>query len=467
MLIRLRKEDGSVVRLEVSEIATVGELRDEILRRGLSNNLDLVLSRDARGSDPTARLEDASAMLSAYGLHHGDMVYIAREDWVCGEMQQGGTWTGTAVEEADAAALEAPPPRLVGGSQRGLFTEAEYAEARAAYRNYVEASRKQKQHELLERRGLGGRRGMTVDFLEWLDAQRPVLKSQDDSPCSQCAMDLTACDAFQSYLARVHDSQMRYGILYGTVAADSGLVKVDTIFEPPQQGDRDVYLPAEGAAAATAVADKLAEYLGLVRVGWIFSHHAERRDYVMSDRDVAMAAHLHLQTEQCGQRFATAAPFFVTIAVAIQSNGQRHFEAYQLSEQCLQMARAGLLIPMNDNGRMRTLDEVRVEAANTTVIETDFFLVVVPIVEYTSWLRTAFPVEHRDIEPQTAEAVARTIASGRGKFTERLADFHLLLFLSRILDMDRDMPALVNAVVERRELEPTEQGYQVLIESLH
>eukprot|EP00166_Cyanidium_caldarium_P003783 ctg_368.g266 len=119
MLIRLRKEDGSVVRLEVSEIATVGELRDEILRRGLSNNLDLVLSRDARGSDPTARLEDASAMLSAYGLHHGDMVYIAREDWVCGEMQQGGTWTGTAVEEADAAALEAPPPRLVGGSQRG------------------------------------------------------------------------------------------------------------------------------------------------------------------------------------------------------------------------------------------------------------------------------------------------------------------------------------------------------------
>lgn len=54
-------------------------------------------------------------------------------------------------------------------------------------------------------------------------------------------------------------------------------------------------------------------------------------------------------------------------------------------------------------------------------------------------------------------------ARGLNPYSKRLADFHLLLFLSHILDPMSDLPILAEAV---RINGPVPEGYQLIIESL-
>lgn len=477
MIVRIRKQDGAVVRITVAPETTVGELKREILRLGHSDLVDLeLLHEPQRGG---SRLGNDDCTLKSCGVQHGDLLVIERElQTLNGSLDGDAARASSSTKPlAETDPSESPPPlHLVSYSGKGLFTEAEYAEACRAYRQLLEVRRQQKQRQFMERRGLGSLRGMTVDYLEWLDAQHYRLRSQDESPCSQCSIDRSAADAFQSYMSRIHDSQMRYGILYGYVVPDKGLVQVEVIFEPPQAGDTERYRPLPESEQAIREADVLAHNLGMRRVGWIFAHRAQGRTHALHARDVAYAAKLQLETA-ADQRSELESGdisgaqidwsrYFVTIAVSIQSDGRRHFEAYQLSDQCLVMASAGILMPVSDSGEIHTLDEVVVEGARTNRVDTDFFLVLVPIRDHQGWLRTAFPIENREVEPQSIADVHRVLESGYGKFTERLADFHLLLFLSRILGIESDMPLLANAVVEKRDLEPAEAGYQVLIESL-
>jgi len=484
MLVRVRKEDGTVVRFTVEPQTTVGELKREILRLGHSNRVDLELLKNPSLTD--SRLQDETASLEACGVTHGDLLVIERDLQKPPNGESVSAPPSGARSPAPNATAQggcqnsteptATPQYLVSYAPSGLFTESEYERACEAYSRLMDERRKRKQHEFMERRGLGGLKGMTVDYLEWLDAQHFRLRSQDESPCSQCSIDRQAADAFQSYLLRIHDSQMRYGILYGDVVASEGLVKVEAIFEPPQAGDADRYLPLPESEVAIREADTLAHYLGMRRVGWIFTHRAEDRSHALHARDVAYAAKLQLETtayhlaeqerDQTPEASFDWSRYFVTIAVSIQPDGRRHFEAYQLSDQCLLMAQAGILMPVSDSGELHTLDEVVVEGNRVRRVDTDFFLVLVPIRDHQGWLRTAFPIENREVEPQSITDVQRVLESGYGKFTERIADFHLLLFLSRILGMESDMPLLANAIVERRDLEPAELGYQLLIESL-
>lgn len=482
MLVRLRTADGPVVRLTVDQGTTLRELKQRIIREGHSDEVDVELASDPAGTHGAYAPD--SATLLALGIKHGDMLCVVRPSTAAGIVVRGGAWDVSQPKANEAPMPPAPARYLVGGSDGGVFAEEEYERARAAYQAYQEELQRRKRAEMLDRRGLAGMRGMTVDYIEWLEHNKFSIKSQDDSPCKQCSLDFAAANAFQAYMQTLHDSQMRYGVLYGTVDRESGVVSVSAIFEPPQHGDPTLYHPARAAAAAdgaegaadadraTAEADRLARLLGMRRVGWIFSHRADGRDHALSARDIGMAAKLQLEAESDDsddEASADAFAHFVTIEVSIQSQGERHFEAYQLSEQCVEMARAGVLMPTSDGSEMRTLEPVKVEASETTAVDTDFFLVVVPITQHEGGpLRTAFPVENRELEPQTANDVRRVLESAPSgsTFTERIADFHLLLFLSHILDIETDMPALAAAVRERRELEPHEEGYKLLIESM-
>lgn len=124
------------------------------------------------------------------------------------------------------------------------------------------------------------------------------------------------------------------------------------------------------------------------------------------------------------------------------------------------------------------------EGVECRSIDTDFFLVSVPIKDHHSWLKNnckyfcrfsiflvtsveVFPVENREQAPIKPSDLSSCLAKSHEEpFIRRISDFHLLLYISNILDMDADMPLLCNAVREQRELMEEEEGYRLMIEAV-
>jgi len=118
--------------------------------------------------------------------------------------------------------------------------------------------------------------------------------------------------------------------------------------------------------------------------------------------------------------------------------------------------------------KIRTKEEVIVEGVECRSVDTDFFLVSVPIKDHHSWLKNNnFPVENREQAPIQPSDLSLCLAKNQDEpFIKRISDFHLLLYISNILDMDADMPLLCNAVREQRELSEEEEGYRLMIEAI-
>lgn len=78
-------------------------------------------------------------------------------------------------------------------------------------------------------------------------------------------------------------------------------------------------------------------------------------------------------------------------------------------------------------------------------------------------LATNFPVENR-LTGQTADDLKRVLQSGKGKpYVMRIADFHLLLFLSGGMFELHDVALLCEAV---KNLSPVPEGFQMLIDAI-
>lgn len=263
-------------------------------------------------------------------------------------------------------------------------------------------------------------------------------------------------------------------------------VRVEVIYEPPQMGDGETYRlgeeigggdgkgagDGEGGSSGGHVsldmdsrAERLAGWLGLRQVGIVFS--ARPRRCLLSGRDVAVVAEAMLSVER--RYGAAAAASFVAIVVSLAEDGQTLFEAYQISEQAVAMVRAGVVKPAAEqrpnSGKLLTSEPVFVEGKEVTAVHTEFFLVNVSIRAHDGWLRSAFPAESRELAPQTVGHMAGALDTGM-PFYRRVSDFHLLLFLSNMLDMDVDMPRLAAAVAQQRELTPDEDGYRLMIEAI-
>lgn len=276
-------------------------------------------------------------------------------------------------------------------------------------------------------------------------------------------------------------------------------VRVEVIYEPPQVGDGETYRLGEegggdgGGGSGNGVsgaggsggnsgggggggregapvdidsrAERLAAWLGLRQVGIVFS--ARPRRCLLSGRDVAVVAEAVLSVER--RYGAAAAASFVAVVVTLAEDGQTLFEAYQISDQAVAMVRAGVVKPAAEqkpnSGKLLTTEPVFVEGKEVTAVHTEFFLVNVPIRAHEGWLRSAFPVESRELAPQTVGHMGASL-DPKLPFYRRVSDFHLLLFLSNMLDMDVDMPRLAAAVAQQRELSADEDGYRLMIEAI-
>jgi len=528
MIIRVRLPDGSPLRVRLDDRGsppTLAAVRAAVAADGrVVTSPPFAFARDPKCNTPYMPSEEA-APLRALSVGHGDWVYVAgsmvpppaaAEAPTNGTAAAGGapsSATASAAGGADAAgdAAAGKPGRCLHGPRGMCERCAPVEDARARYKA-----------ELAKWRG----RGMSIAVLEALEALKFKIKAPEGvAPAASASLDSAAAQSFQQYLASTGFGQQRYGVLYGSVApappkpeadgeddgggagmdtsadgaggidADAAEgdvrpedVKVEVIFEPPQMGDGEAYQlkgdggdddsGADGASNGNGAgggggsagvdmdsrAERLAGWLGLRQVGIIFS--ARPRRCLLSGRDVAIVAEAVLSVER--RYGAAAAASFVAVVVTLAEDGQTLFEAYQISEQAVAMVRAGVVKPPAEqkpnSGKLLTSEPVFVEGKEVTAVHTEFFLVNVPIRAHEGWLRSAFPVESRELAPQSVGHMAAALDTGM-PFYRRVSDFHLLLFLSNMLDMDVDMPRLAAAVAQQRELTADEDGYRLMIEA--
>ena len=135
---------------------------------------------------------------------------------------------------------------------------------------------------------------------------------------------------------------------------------VVAIYEPPQEGSRDGIKLIEDVEREERV-DEIAAVLGLKKVGWIFtdlmpsstggvkySRHMD--SHFLSAQECIMAGHFQSQMSSACQQSSTGSfgSKFCTVLVTGDKDNSVHTEGYQVSNQCMALARDKCLIPTKD-----------------------------------------------------------------------------------------------------------------------
>lgn len=335
MLIRLRSRDG-LERVQVGSSATVGDLQAAIAEtlnvpvssQLLSRNQALLLSKDPVNGREFADMQNPGVTLASLGIGHGTLLFLY--------------YSGNRV----VAPVTAVTPH-------GAF----------------------------------GRK-MTMDDLI---ARQTRIERQETPHCSALSFDREAANTFQRY---VHESLAfsvkRGGIMYGSVN-EAGEVKVDVIYEPPQQGTEEGLLLMRDMDEEKR-ADVIAAGLGLRKVGFIFTQtlSQESRDYTLSNAEIRQAAEFHAESEF--EYWATA---IVKLEVNDDGGADVHFEAFQLSDQCVKLFKDGWFlenVPDLDPKLTKMKKEVIVLQKDTFTVDNDFFLVPVKIFDHEVFNLSILPL---------------------------------------------------------------------------
>lgn len=300
-------------------------------------------------------------------------------------------------------------------------------------------------------------KGMSVAVMEALEALKFKISPQEEAHATAAAVDNSAAGEFQAYIAKTGFSQQRVGICYGDVS-EEGETRVLAIYEPPQTGSEEVYRMGD-EGDMTERADAIARLVGMRRVGIVFS--ARPRKCILSGQDVVFAARMASPLSPDERKN------FVVLVVSVAETGQTLFEAYQVSDLAMEMYEADIFEEGTkqkpNSGRATCKEDVLVEGKDTRKVHTEFFLLNIPIKSCESWLNTSFAVENRDIAPQGPSDLKKAVSNDSIPYHKRLSDFHLLLFLSNMFDMNSDMPGLLMAVKEGQDIG---EGYRLMIEGM-
>jgi nuclear protein localization protein 4 homolog len=127
-------------------------------------------------------------------------------------------------------------------------------------------------------------------------------------------------------------------------------------------------------------------------------------------------------------------------------------------------ARTSGMMPLVNPNDPRDETPVIVAGKDVAEVDADYFLVPVGIKDHTGPLLNQFAVENRLLPQGKTEAKAFMQRLASRPYTERLADFHLLLWLARQPGFgDADVAAVVGAVARK---EPVSEGYRLIVDSM-
>ena len=214
-----------------------------------------------------------------------------------------------------------------------------------------------------------------------LIARQVRIERQDKPHCGSVSFDRDAANAFQQYVnENLAFAIKRGGFKYGTVS-EGGDVAVNFIYEPPQQGTEDNLLLFRDPDEEKQM-EAIAIGLGMRRVGFIFTQTITqgKKDYTLSNTEIRQAVELHAENEL--KEWVTA---LVKLEVNEEGGADVHFEAFQLSDQCVKLFKEDCFLEDCtdlDPKITRLNKDVVILGKDTRDVDNDFFLVLVRILDH-------------------------------------------------------------------------------------
>ncbi|CBH09764.1 hypothetical protein, conserved [Trypanosoma brucei gambiense DAL972] len=146
-------------------------------------------------------------------------------------------------------------------------------------------------------------------------------------------VDVTSLNLFQSFVRQSGWAVQRCGILYGKYDSAESTIEVHAVYEPEQEGGLQKFVCLRDSRVGTV--DRLAERLGLRRVGMVCTHQARDPDkMVLSGYELLLCAR-----EQ--SRFGDEC-VLLTMSPSI-TTGRIECQAWQASPQAVHFYRLGTL----------------------------------------------------------------------------------------------------------------------------
>jgi len=277
------------------------------------------------------------------------------------------------------------------------------------------------------------------------------MKRQINRHCKKVLVDYDSVNAFQSYLQTNSFAAQRCGYLYGNYQED-GSVFVECIYEPTQKSEEDSCALLDDKNQETV--ETIAQLMGLEKVGFIFSH-GKRGTPALSSPEIKSIARMQTKPKEQDQRF-------LIITVSPNSTDSSQVEAFQLSDQCLQLEKENQFSQPVEENTCEVITSVIVEEQETMQIPNQFLVVAVAIGNYSGKMRTRFPIENRPT--QTTLEDLKTHLHTAQNLLDALNDFHALLFLSNYLDIKSDLPALCDSL--KTSQASGLEGFRVILDAL-
>ncbi|CAM9295432.1 unnamed protein product, partial [Choristocarpus tenellus] len=286
--IRVRMMDGAVKRLQASSVDTIEDIMG---RLGMS-----VADGDSLSTEAGGGSAEPSTSVADLGIKHGDFLYSKND-----EVKQ-------VAASAKADALRRMKSAVHHGEAQG-----------DKFVPFPEHQRPPPPR--------ASKRVRNWQDIEAMQAQTFTLKPQKASNVKKISVEQRAMDEFVGYLKQQgQDGKIchRCALLFGKVNSSSKEIKVQAMFEPPQEGGKDTSTYDASALMEAATA-------------------ATKREHFMGAGDVVTAAAMQLWAMRDLDLGLEAGALMATVTLPVnQTNGEVATEAFSLSNQTIQMFSEGI-----------------------------------------------------------------------------------------------------------------------------
>lgn len=250
--------------------------------------------------------------------------------------------------------------------------------------------------------------GNNAICLSELVGQKVFIEQSSECKVKRILLPAEECERVSHIVRELHFITTRVFLLFGTIPHHT-VVRVHAVALPSQSFTANG-LKLNDKEKSSAVA--LAESLGLKLVGAIVNNDKKQPP-------VSPASLLELAKLANGDHF--------TIVTAIPDAGMCHFEAFQMSQQFLELARTGFFVGCDDT-RLTCKDIATVYSKDMKDVDVSYFLVNVAVKTRQSWFpRCRFP--YQALYPSCGDFAECMAKDFEAPDFVRVLDFNMLLYL--------------------------------------